>query len=609
MTLGTDNLSVAQPEVKETTTEVPESTRPTVQLRTSRSASTTATLPTLPQTDRSETRLPPLGDHARDDLMSRGELTGLLDGMAASLAEVDPRSSTRLRDLGHSIDTEPGRMRWGDVDLRRAFNTERLAHSYAVRREGGYAPKSIESADRVRNVLVLVPILLFWAALAEAALAYRRLLESQPNMVDRPFLLLWQQGFGGEASAFAPSFSTVALIDAVIILVILVLTFYGHGRREKQEDLIDATAATFQTDLDNVLAEASVALATDRASRPALLANSVERLADRFDQGSHQLLSRLQVEHDRLETMASRREKEFEDFGVFASGMRAGAEQTHQLLVDLRQVSSGLQTALEDLASEVGMAGEQQRTLLTAVGSLERLTSSAIQSDQSVSRGLTNAANNLAEAADKALTGAETAAQAGRIAAEAVRGIAELTTTLALSQAKVENAVANEAEANARLADALRGGTSGIAASTNSLNEIGAGLALLRGEFGRIANQTTEQSTVLSSLLEEQTNVATGLSQVARDLGAVGIATAQRQREVNDDLAVLLNRLDGVTNLLARAIAATPTTETIQKAFTTALRNELSGQVDMIADTLSERVGAGANAADNRGMWPRPPRR
>ncbi|MBA2246789.1 MAG: hypothetical protein H0W23_01565, partial [Chloroflexia bacterium] len=92
-----------------------------------------------------------------------------INGIGASLADVDPRSAARLRDLGHALTSEDGRQRWSDVDLSRAFNTDRLSYVYALRREGGFAPASIEVADKIRNVLVLVPIVLTWAALAEAS--------------------------------------------------------------------------------------------------------------------------------------------------------------------------------------------------------------------------------------------------------------------------------------------------------------------------------------------------------------------------------------------------------------------------------------------------------
>jgi hypothetical protein len=482
----------------------------------------------------------------------REQLAEHLEEMAGTLQPVDARAADRMSGLALAVATDEGRQRWAEVDLRRVFNTERLAYALALQREGGYAHSTIAGADRLRNILVLVPILLTWFALAEAAKAYDRYLALNPDEVRQPFLLLWERGFGGQASAFAPSFSTVALIDAFLIATIIALTLYSHGRREAREEKIDQTAERFQSDIDNVLAEASVVLAVDRGSRPALLARGVERLVDRFEQNSQELLTRLRVEHDRLEQLATRREREFADFGVFASGMRAGAEETHRLLVELRQVSSGLSTALEDLTSEVSSSVDQGRTLLKAVQGLEQLTVANLQSDQTLTRQIAAAAEALVEAADKGIAGADSAAQASRVATEAVRGIGAIAQDLATSQTRVEHAVAAEAEANSRLAEAMRGNAGGIAASARALDEIEGGLSGLRDEFGRLASGTAGQAQTLSSLLEEQASIATGLSQVARDISTISMRTAQRQDEVSRDVGTLIERLERVVQGLAR---------------------------------------------------------
>jgi len=527
---------------------------------------------------------------------SDAELHDELSGMAASIAEVDPRSAERLQDLADSISSESGRLRWADVDLWRAFNTDHLSHAYAVRREGGFAPKSIDIADKIRNVLVFLPIFLTWFALFESVKAYRKYIDNNPDQIGQPFLLLWQRGFDGDGGFFATSFSTVAIIDAMVIALVIGLTFYVHGRRERSEDAINETAQTFQRELDNVLAEATVALAPDRAGRPAMLARSVERLAERFEANSQELLTRLQVEHDRLEAISNRREREFADFGVFASGMRAGAEETHKLLLDLRQVSTGLSQALEDLTSEVGISADQQRSLFTAVTSLERLVATGIQSDHGVTRQLAEAANTLADAADKSLAGAEAAAQAGRIASEAVRGIAEISSALASSQTRVETALASETEANSRLAEALRGGMTGVNASAKTLSEVQTALNGLRQEFSRIGDISQEQSLALSRLMTEQSAISTNLSQAARDIGASGAANVQRQRDVNADFGQLLKRLDTIAGSMAR-ISGAPLEPAATGGGT--IRSILPNAPDLTSEPGDTQSGRG------RGLWPR----
>ncbi|HET9662488.1 MAG TPA: hypothetical protein VFP05_19325 [Thermomicrobiales bacterium] len=478
-------------------------------------------------------------------------MTRELEAMSASVAEVDSKSAERLNDLAASLETDETRLRWADVDMRQAFNTGQIAHAYAVKREGGYVPAIVDRVDRLRNMLILLPILLTWFALFEASRNYARFVEANPDQISKPFLLLWEQNFAGTAPFWSPSFSALALTDAAIIAFIIFLTFYSHGRREGREEAIDKSAMAFQTELDNVLAEATVALAPDRAGRPAMLARSVHRLADRFDNSSQELLTRLKAEHDRLASIANRREREIADFGVFASGMRAGAEETHRVLLEMKQLSTGLQDALEDLASEVSASGENQRSLQKSVASLERLTSSGMQSDAALTRKIAEAADALADAADRSLAGAETASQAGRLATDAVHGIVDLTASLSGGQARLEHALAEQTEANAKLADSLRSGMGGVSASSRSLGDISMALAQLREEFNRMSQLAEEQNMTLARLLSEQNTMASSLSEVARDLGAAGVSTSLRQREMNDELVSLVRRLDALAGTLS----------------------------------------------------------
>ncbi|MEZ4495865.1 MAG: hypothetical protein R2845_03585 [Thermomicrobiales bacterium] len=183
----------------------------------------------------------------------------------------------------------------------------------------------------------------------------------------------------------------------MVILLIVVITFFAHGRREEREEDIAMTARDFQAHLDNALGEATVRFAMARTMKPNAMAEAIGQVTSRFDTTAQELLTRLRVEHDRLDEIAARREREFSDFAVFASGMRAGAEESQRTLIDLRQISSALQTAVEDLTSEIGVASEQQRTLLSVTSGLERVIGGSTQSDAALVRQLADAARNLTE--------------------------------------------------------------------------------------------------------------------------------------------------------------------------------------------------------------------
>lgn len=81
-----------------------------------------------------------------------------------------------------------------------------------------------------RNVLVFAPIALTWFGLSTATDAYARLLAQKPELGDRPFLLLWEQGFEGVGNSIV--FSTLAGIDASLIGLLIVLSLAIHFRAD-----------------------------------------------------------------------------------------------------------------------------------------------------------------------------------------------------------------------------------------------------------------------------------------------------------------------------------------------------------------------------------------
>jgi chromosome segregation ATPase len=139
-----------------------------------------------------------------------------------------------------------------------------------------------------------------------------------------------------------------------------------------------------------------------------------------------------------------------------------------------------------------------------------------------------------------------------------VRGISAIAHDLVSSQTRLERALTEEVQTNTRLAEALQGSTSGVANSARALGEIEGKLAGLRDEFARMADGTSGQARTLNDLLEQQASVATGLSQVARDISTISLRTAQRQEDVSRDVAALVDRLDRVSRGMGPGVAPEP---------------------------------------------------
>ena len=123
-----------------------------------------------------------------------------------------------------------------------------------------------------------------------------------------------------------------------------------------------------------------------------------------------------------------------------------------------------------------------------------------------------------------------------------------------------------------RFAEALYASTASTQTTAETLSDINSGLARIRDEFDRLGVQTRQHANAFNTLLAQQTELTHDITDVVRDLGSTGMTTSQRQREVNEDLQHLLQRLDGLANTLNRLIQLSPNTENLEQAFSSALR-------------------------------------
>jgi hypothetical protein len=101
---------------------------------------------------------------------------------------------------------------------------------------------------------VFAPIAVTWFGLSIAASAYAQLLGERPELVSRPFLLLWQEGFAGR---LALNFSTLAITDASLIGVLIVLSLALHIRSEVRDAQVRTQALLKESEIRALLGHVS----------------------------------------------------------------------------------------------------------------------------------------------------------------------------------------------------------------------------------------------------------------------------------------------------------------------------------------------------------------
>jgi len=156
-----------------------------------------------------------------------------------------------------------------------------------------------------RNVLVFAPIALTWFGLSTATDAYQKLISTKPDLVTRPFLLLWQEGF---ESAGVLKFSTLAIFDAGLIGVLIVLSLLIHYRAEIHDVGLRTQVLLKESELRGLIAHA-LSLSTTDLDLPA----------------SAELIDQMVAEERRIYERAMEREQRLFDLESTVRELRAAA--------------------------------------------------------------------------------------------------------------------------------------------------------------------------------------------------------------------------------------------------------------------------------------------
>ncbi|EPH45516.1 hypothetical protein ABT390_24325 [Streptomyces aurantiacus] len=213
------------------------------------------------------------------ELLDKQDLIKRLQDLAGrpALAPRAAELNALTDDLTHSKRLD----RWAELDL---------VHAY-VRPESVTTADTRPSARRdglleaALGVLVFIPLLITWFGLRDAVRAYGELAKDDRKEATRPFLQLWQSGFGGHLSPLG-RFENVAL-TAVVLIALLVLLSVVHARvrwrADREEADQEAERERLLAQLASVLTRLQMLLAPHRSASPKQFAAELTKAATKMN--------------------------------------------------------------------------------------------------------------------------------------------------------------------------------------------------------------------------------------------------------------------------------------------------------------------------------------
>lgn len=226
------------------------------------------------------------------ELLDKQKLVDELQRLAAhpSLAPRSAELGVLAQDLkpGHQLD------RWAEVDLVDAY----VRPESVVTPPAGPAGRHDGRLEAALGILVFIPLLVTWFGLREAVRAYGELSKVDPKESTRPFLQLWQSGFGGHLSALG-RFENVALM-AVLLIALLVLLSVWHARvrarTDREETEQQSERERLLAELASVLTRTQMVLAPHRSASPQQFTSELTKAATQM----RQLASKAETSHKAL---------------------------------------------------------------------------------------------------------------------------------------------------------------------------------------------------------------------------------------------------------------------------------------------------------------------
>lgn len=435
-----------------------------------------------------------------------------LETIAKKLAAKEPRAAQRLRDLQVAVKGGFQADAWAACDVHRLVDPDGIVQGLKVHQA---TERWVSVLEWIRNGLVLAPLVMTWIGIWAAVSAYHALLAAQPDKATEPFLSLWQNGFDGYLIGDF-TLGTLAAIDFSLLAALLLLTLIVSWRTHILNDRAESEAEDIRAELSDALAAASLALATRNWTQPT-------NFVDRFEQAANQLLAQLDAERKRLAQLTSEKEQELRDLAALTPGLDKVANKLLDAADTIQRTNDALSTSIHDLL-----------TPASELAKLAPLAQQAVTHFRDLSKALDDIATEQATwGADLRATLDELKVVAGQETAAATR-----LGTLTAAQTDFLQKLANERDAQTKLAITISDATSTLEPALNKVDDCAVSLRGIAREMTDLVNRLTGLPSALQTnlfdVLKEHSRAASDISNAGAQLAGLPMTL---QRTLVDSLS------------------------------------------------------------------------
>lgn len=321
-------------------------------------------------------------------MIDKSSVAESLQKLARQVKESDPRGSDRLVLLSNAVQTGANADTWSRHDIHTMIAPESIVELYRNVDNAHGLDRWIRYLEIFRNVLIFAPIMVTWYGISQATEKYNLLIYSaiqakKLDLYSQPFLFLWQQRFGGTLPEYL-TLSNIAIADVVIILLVVLCTFFAYALSNRSNITKDQDAQRLRANLFHAIAGASLSL----SGQPQLTSG------DNLEGVARQLEGMVRYSIGQLDTIsketANRLDKMAQDTTTRFETM--AKDITRQFATSAQQT----RTQLDGIVQQMNLQMQEGRKYLDNMGAL---TSGLVQTATQI-----QAASNALKTTNVALT-------------------------------------------------------------------------------------------------------------------------------------------------------------------------------------------------------------